>query len=228
MQVVILAGGKGTRLRPLTYQTPKAMLTINGKPFLEYQLKLIRSYGFCDAIVLAGYLGEQIMEYFGDGQKLGMNLQYVVEVHPLGTGGALKNGEDKLEKEFLLMNGDTFLPIDYGKIVNYFHQCNTMAAITVYDNRELVVPNNIAIGELNRVVHYNKKDSEGMTHVDAGALVLKKDVLNLVPSGRVCSLEEEIFPKLIKMKQLSAFTVSHRFYDIGTFKDLELINSVLK
>lgn len=228
MQVVILAGGKGARLRPLTYETPKPMFPINGKPFLEYQLELVKSYGFCDALILAGYLGKQILEYFGDGRNLGMNLQYAIEGHPLGTGGALKNAQDRLKKEFLLLNGDTFLPIDYVEVIDYFHLCNTMATITVYDNPGLVVPNNIAVRKSNKVVNYNKKYSKGMTHVDAGAIVLKKEILNVIPEGRVCSLEEDIFPELIKMRELSAFTISQRFYDIGTFKDLEVIKSVLK
>jgi len=113
MQVVILAGGKGTRLRPITYQVPKPMVPIHGKPFLQYQLELIKSLGINEVLLLVGYLGKQIEEYFGGGPKFGLNIEYSYENNPLGTGGALKNAEEKLAEKFLLLNGDTFLPMDY-------------------------------------------------------------------------------------------------------------------
>ncbi len=228
MQVVILAGGKGTRLRPLTYQMPKPMIPIHGKPFLQHQLELLKSFGLKDVLLLVSYLGNQIEEYFGDGAKFGLSIKYSYEETPLGTGGALKNAEDKLAEEFLLLNGDTFLPIEYGELIKYFYQYTKMGIIVVYYNSEDIVPNNIAIGESNFVFEYNKKDSKGMTHVDAGAIVFKKEVLNLIPNGQVSSLEEEIFHKLIKIKELLAFPTRKRFYDIGNFKEIKVIKRVLR
>ncbi len=228
MQVVILAGGKGTRLRPLTYQMPKPMIPIHGKPFLQHQLELLKSFGLKDVLLLVSYLGNQIEEYFGDGAKFGLSIKYSYEETPLGTGGALKNAEDKLAEEVLLLNGDTFLPIEYGELIKYFYQYTKMGIIVVYNNSEDIVPNNIAIEESNFVFEYNKKDSKGMTHVDAGAIVFKKEVLNLIPNGQVSSLEEEIFHKLIKIKELLAFPTRKRFYDIGNFEEIEVIERVLR
>ncbi len=94
MQVVILAGGEGTRLRPLTHKVPKPMVKVSGKPFLQYQLELIKSYGLTDVLILAAYLGNQIEDYFGNGSDLAMNIKYSYEDTPMGTGGALKNAED--------------------------------------------------------------------------------------------------------------------------------------
>lgn len=228
MQVVILAGGKGTRLRPLTYQQPKPMISINGKPFLEYQLKLVKSFGLTDVVILVGYLANQVEEYFGNGSLLGLSIKYSYEKKLLGTGGALKNAQDVLAQEFLLLNGDTFLPVDYGELIKYFYKNNKMVVITAYNNHNNIASSNITIGEANSVISYDKKDSRGKTHVDAGAIILKKDVLGIIPESLACSLEEEVFPKLIQMKQLLAFPTNQRFYDIGSHEGLSIIKEILK
>lgn len=228
IQAAILAGGKGTRLRPLTYRIPKSMVPIHGKPFLQYQLELIKSFGVNKVLLLVSYLGKQIEQYFGDGLRFGLKIEYFYEQFPMGTGGALKNAEGKLEKEFIVLNGDTFLVIDYIELVEYFYRSDKAGMITIYDNPDGIVPNNIAIGESNLVTDYNKRDSNGMTHVDAGVMVFKKDVLDLIPRGRLCSLEEEIFTKLIERKELLAFPTSQRFYDMGSYKGMETIGGVLR
>ncbi len=227
MQVVILAGGKGTRLRPLTYQIPKPMVTVHGKPFLHHQLELIKSFSINKVLLLVGYLGDQIEDYFGDGSKLGLEIIYSFEENPLGTGGALKNAEDKLLDEFLLLNGDTFLPINYNELIKCYKRFDKIGTIAVYDNSEKVVPSNIAVGISNKIINYNKRTSEGMTHVDSGAMIFKKDILKLIPEARTCSLEEEVFCKLIKRSELVAFISKQRFYDMGSFKELEMIKGVL-
>lgn len=227
MQVVILAGGKGTRLRPLTYRKPKPLVLIHGKPFLQHQLELIKSFNINNALLLVSYLGSQIEDYFGDGSRFGLKIEYSYEKIPLGTGGALKNAENKLSDEFLLLNGDTFLPIDYYKLVEYFHHSNKIGVITIYNNSKKVASNNIAIGVSNLVVNYDKKDSRGMTHVDAGTMVFKKELLNFIPD-QTCSLEEITFYELIKRKELAAFVCKQRFYDMGSFKELDAIKEVLR
>jgi NDP-sugar pyrophosphorylase family protein len=228
MQAVILAGGKGTRLRPLTYEIPKSMISIHGRPFLEYLLELIKPFGINEVLLLIGYLGEHIEKYFGNGLKFGLKVEYSYEKTLLGTGGALKNAADKLAKEFLLLNGDTFLPIDYGELIKHFHRSNKIGTVTVFNNTERIVPNNIAVGESNLVIDYNKKDSVGMTHVDAGAMVFKKDVLDIIPKTQICSLEEKVFHKLIRMRQLLAFPTNQRFYDTGSLEGLRLVEEVLR
>lgn len=177
---------------------------------------------------MVSYLGKQIEEYCGDGSKFGLKIEYSYEQTPMGTGGALKNAEDKLEKEFMVLNGDTFLPIDYIALVKHFYQSDKTGVITVYDNSESIVQNNIIIGEKNRVMSYNKKNSGEMTHVDAGVMVFKKEVLNIIPLGKECFLEEEIFNKLIKKGELIAFPTSQRFYDMGSYKGLETIWGILR
>lgn len=225
MQAVILAGGRGVRLGPLTDNMPKPMIPINGKPFLQHQLKLIKSAGISEVLILVGYLGAKIEAHFGDGSKFGLCIEYSHEKTPLGTGGGLKNAENKIRDEFLLLNGDTYLPMNYERLVNAFHQCGKTGMVTVYDNREKVATNNIAILEPDLVTGYN---TGRMTHVDAGVYVFNKNILDLIPDNKPCSLEKEIFHKLINEKELCYFAVKHRFYDMGSLRGLDVLKGVLK
>ena len=227
MQAVVLAGGRGTRLRPLTYQIPKSMVLIQGRPFLGYLLEFIKSFGINRVLLLIGYLGEQIEEYFGSGGRLGIKVEYSYEETLLGTGGALKNAASKLAKEFLLLNGDTFLPIDYGELMRCFCGCRKIGVVTASNNTERTVPNNIAVGESDLVLGYNKKDPGGMTHVEAGVMVFKRDVVDIIPKAEICSLEEEVFQRLIGMKELLAFPTDQRFYDMGSPEGLRLAEEAL-
>ncbi|MFA6129459.1 MAG: sugar phosphate nucleotidyltransferase [Candidatus Omnitrophota bacterium] len=228
MQVVILAGGKGMRLRPITKLVPKPMVPILGKPFLQYQLEFARSLGLKRFLFLTGYLGDQIKKYFGDGKKFGVKIDYSREKKLLGTAGALRNAAPKLDKEFLLLNGDTFLPIDYNKLIKYFKQCGRVGMVSVYDNAKKIVANNIAVDKSGLVIKYDKEDHKGMVCVDSGAVVFKKEVLSLVPAGEFCSLENDVFGKLIEKKELMVFTNSQRFYDMGSFQGLKVLKDKLK
>ncbi|MFA4889338.1 MAG: nucleotidyltransferase family protein [Candidatus Omnitrophota bacterium] len=109
-QAVILTGGEGRRLRPITETIPKSMIPIKGKPFLRYQLDLIKTFGINEVLILVGYLGEEIIKYFKDGKKFGLQIDYSFEKQLLGTAGALKNAEKKLNNYFLLLNGDHSCP----------------------------------------------------------------------------------------------------------------------
>ena len=226
MQVVILAGGEGTRLRPLTHKVPKAMVKVSGKPFLQYQLELVKSYGFTDVLILAAYLGKQIEDYFGNGSDLAMNIKYSYEETPMGTGGALKNAEDLLDKSFILLNGDTLLPIDYNELVEQFRKCDKTGLIIAYNNAEKIAPSNLRITDTGIVLAYSKETDEEMTHLDAGATVLKRRVLKSIPAGAICSLEKEIFPKLIEAREFGAIETVQRFYDMGSFEGLKIIEKV--
>ena len=229
IQAVILAGGEGMRLRPLTYKIPKPMVPINGRPFLWHQLKLIKSHGVTDVLILAGYLGKQIEDYFGNGFRLGLNIDYSYEEGLLGTGGALKRAENKLQEAFVLLNGDTYLSIDYKKVMDYFHQHRKIEAITVYNNSDKIAPNNVKIiEESNLVTGYSKKNNKDMNCLDAGLMVFKKKIVTFIKKNKKTSLEEEIFPKLIKIKELIAYPTSQKFYDIGSFQGLKFLREMLK
>lgn len=228
MQVAILAGGLGTRLKPLTETIPKPMVAINGKPFLEYQLEWLHRCGFRRILLLTGYLSDAIKDHFQDGRRFDLSIDYSVEATPLGTAGALKWAEARLEDSFLLINGDTYLAIDYGVMVARFETSGTPALMAVYGNADGIVPNNVAVSTEGLVSRYDKQRSAGLTHVDAGAYVFRKQVVDGIPSGRVCSLEGEIFPALVASGELGAYPVTDRYYDIGTFERLALAAQVIR
>ncbi len=227
MQVVILAGGLGTRLRPLTEKVPKPMVLIKGKPFLEYQLEMLKKHGFYDVVLCTGYLGEKIEEYFGNGENMGMHIKYSKEHEPLGTGGALQNAKKLLENEFVLAYGDTFLPMDYKRLVADFNKSKKLAMTVAFNNNPKIVLNNMEVSEVGEVLKYDKKNEGLANYVEAGVHVLKKDVLTHVPENSVFSLEEELLPILIEKKELHAHVTDKRFYDIGTFDRLKIFNQVL-
>lgn len=219
MQALILAGGLGTRLRPLTNTVPKPMVPILGQPFLAYQLELLKSNEITDIVLSVGYLGDQITDYFGDGSEMGLHIKYSFEKKPMGTGGGLKLASHLLQDEFFVLNGDTYLPIDYIEVANFFRASTKSGLLVTYDNllEDTTVPCNVSIDENMLVTKYKKdSDDKDLLLVEAGVSALRKMVLDLIPSDRPVSLEQEIFPVLIKQKELVSFTTHQRFYDIGS------------
>jgi NDP-sugar pyrophosphorylase family protein len=228
MQAVILVGGLGTRLRPLTNKIPKAMVLINGKPFLEYQLELLKKNKFTEILLCSGYLGEVIEEYFKDGKKLGLNIKYSKEEEPLGTAGALKYAERLLENNFLLLNGDTFINMDYQNLISFFDTQKKLGVLVVFENKPKIITNNIQINSNKEVIDYNKKEEKATANcVDAGAQVFNKNILELIPLGRKVSLEEEIWPILIKMGELYSYPIAEKFYDMGTNERINILEEFL-
>ena len=152
MQTVILAGGLGTRLRPLTEQTPKPMVEVEGRPFLEFIVEHIAGQGFRDILLLTGHLGEHVSDHFGDGRRFGVSIRYSREPQPLGTGGAIRAAWEQLADDFLLLYGDSFLPIDYVDVASAFYRASWPAMVVTYDNQTgyTDVLNNIAVDEIGR------------------------------------------------------------------------------
>ncbi len=225
-QAVILAGGLGTRMRPVTETIPKPMIPVCGKPFLQHQLELLRRNGADRALLLVSYLGEQIEQFFGGGESLGMQVSYAYEPSPLGTGGALKNAQPKLEDHFVVLNGDTYLDIDYAALVADFRKWNSSATI-IAGRGWVPVVNNLAVTNDGRVTSYRKRNPEGMTHTDAGAIVLSRKVLADLPDHKVCSLEEEVFPHLIRKGEMRAWVTSEPFFDMGSPEGLRALEERL-
>lgn len=228
MQAVILAGGLGSRLRPITETVPKPMVPVAGTPYLEYQLRELARQDIRDIVLLTGYLGEQIEEYFGTGERLGLRLRYSREPEPLGTGGALRLALPMLEEDFLVIYGDSYLPIDYQAVLARLRPSTAEGVVVVYDNRlsDTCVKNNIDLNESNFVTRY-EKDGEGLQYVDAGVLGLRISVLAESGEAAAFSLEKEIFPKLIARGRLLGFPTEQRFYDIGTLERLQIFENLL-
>lgn len=221
MQVAILAGGLATRLEPLTKEIPKSLILIQDKPFLEYQLEFLRKGGIKDVVLCIGHLGEQIEKYFGDGRKFGMNITYSYEGKQLlGTAGALKKAEKLLEDPFFTMYGDSYLSLDFADAMSYFKSQNKFALMSVYKNYDRYERSNTVIkGGL--VKKFSKKEeAKDMVYIEYGANIFRKEALELIPESLPYSLEE-LFPELIRRKELLAYEVRERFYQIGSPEGLE-------
>jgi NDP-sugar pyrophosphorylase family protein len=230
-QVVILAGGLGTRLRPVTMQIPKPMVRVAGVPYLEHQLRLLAQQGFRDVVLLTGYLGEQIEQHFGDGSRLGLALRYSREPAPLGTGGALRQAWSLLAEELLVIYGDSYLPIEYAKVVDTLRARDAAGVLVLYEDvsGETGVPGNVAIDRDHVVIRYDKSGAgdPALRYVEAGVLALRKSVLDVIPPRGAVSLEQEVFPRLIENRALVGLPTTQRFYDIGTPERLRAIERLL-
>lgn len=219
MQAVILAGGLGTRLRPLTHQVPKPMVEVGGRPFVEYIIHHLADQGFRRILMSVGYLGEQVESYFGDGTRCGVTIRYAREPRPLGTGGALRNALGMLDEEFLLLFGDSYLPIDYRALEASFHSVPALGLVVVYDDQggDTGVLKNLALDGAGWVSRYEKgTGSPDLKYVEAGVLCFRREVFAGLPRKEVVSLEHEIYPRLIACRQFRAVITSQRFFDIGT------------
>jgi len=216
LQAIILAGGFGTRLRPITYLTPKSMIQIGAYPFLQYLIQLLVRNKIQDIILSTGYLGGQIKRYFQDGRYFGANIEYSHEIFSLDTGGALKLAEPLLDNNFFIINGDTYLDIDYQDIYKKFKMSNKLGMIVVKEAEKA----NCRIDDNYNLVRY-KKDGLAKLYIDAGVWVLNERILDYIPENQKVSLEEKVLPILIKEKQIKTYITNQQFYDIGSFKRLK-------
>src|SRR3989344_320464 len=158
MQVVILAGGLGTRLGPITTTIPKPLVCVNDKPYLEYQIEYLKKFGFLDILLLVGHLGEKIESHFGNGEQFGVNIRYSYEKEQLGTAGGLKNAEPAITSDrFLLLYGDSFLPINLTELTDSFLESDKKCFLVIYNNQKNTdVKNNVKVDRENNVCAYEK------------------------------------------------------------------------
>lgn len=220
MQVAILCGGFATRLRPLTRSIPKCMLKIRGKPFLQYQIELLRMNQINKIVICGGYKAEQILDYFGDCSEFDVHLEYSIEEsQPLGTAGALKKAEGHLEDNFMVMYGDSYLPTDFHSIFNHYKSSGRLGLMTVYRNHHQYDKSNVSVRD-GFVTQYNKNAHDpSMVYIDYGLSVLNKKVLWHVERDTFTPLES-IFNKLVQSRELIAYIVKKRFHEIGSFAGL--------
>ncbi len=221
MQAAILAGGLGTRLRPLTDKVPKAMAPVNGKPFLEYQLELLRDQGVDDIVLCVGYKGEMIRDRFKDGKRLGVEIRYSSEGDRLlGPIGALKMAERHLGGSFFVTYGDAYLRLDYREMMRTLLANEEPAVMAVYRNQGRYGRSDVVV-EGGFVTAYDKVNSAPrMDWVNFGVTAMKKEALASLERGRVCD-EQTFYGGLAKERRLRAFEARERFYEIGSEKSLK-------
>ncbi len=220
MQAVILVGGEGTRLRPLTVGTPKPMLPLVNVPFIEYIVGLLKSHGIDEIILSAGYLPTAFDAHLGDGNELGVKLTYVTEETPLGTGGAVKNVEKHLKGTFIVLNGDILTNLNISQLIEYHQAKKAVATLTLTSVDDPTAYGLVPIDTTGRVLEFLEKPSwdEVTTDlVNAGTYVLEPEVLELIPPGENYSFERGLFPLLVdRGAQIVGFPSSAYWLDIGT------------
>jgi N-acetyl-alpha-D-muramate 1-phosphate uridylyltransferase len=227
MQVLILAGGMGTRLGSLTKNLPKSLVPINNKPFLEYQLEFLKRNNIHDIVLCVGHLGSQIIEQFGDGSSFNVNIRYSIEDELLGTAGAIKKAGPLLDDVFFTMYGDSYIFLDFRDVMRFFESNDNLALMTVYKNHNLYDRSNTAV-KGNLVKKYSKTEiSPDMVYIDYGVNVFRKRALDIVPENTYCSLET-IFPRLIEAKEFLAYEVKDRFFEIGSVNGLTEFTNYIK
>ena len=228
MQTVILAGGLATRLRPVTERVPKSMIKICGKPFLEYQIELLKDNGVLDIVLCLGYLGFKIREYFEDGKRFGVEIKYSEDGEKLlGIAGALKKAEKYLQEQFFLLYGDSYLPYDYQKIRKYFDNLSQLAMMVVYKNENRFDRSNVVVEDGKVKVYDKKNQTKEMVYIDSGLSLLRKEVLKMIPENTFFDLEK-VYQKLIEKEQIGAYETKQRFFEIGSFEGLKEFENLIK
>lgn len=227
-QTVIIAGGLATRLWPETKTIPKSLISISEKPFIDWQLTLLKEKGISEILLCVGYLGEQIEDFVGNGKKWGVNVSYSYEGERLlGTGGALRNALNKLDDKFFITYGDSYLPINYKNVLESFKKSNESALMTVYKNNGQFDKSNVAI-ENNKIKKYIKNSNDpDLIYIDYGLLIMSKDIIAKLPENETIDLAKPL-QDLVEKDKLATFEVEHRFYEIGSRSGIEMLENYLK
>jgi len=220
MQAVILAGGLGTRLRPLVDDRNKTMAPVAGRPFLEYLLMRLRRYGVADVVLCVGHGAELIRGYFGTGDGWQMRLRYSREEELRGTGGAIKMAQELIDGEsFLVMNGDSVFAVDLYRLADYHRRRNALVTVglaQVADTRRFGTVETDQTGRVVGFVEKGQGSPSGL--INGGIYVFDRGVLDLIPEGRAVSLEHEIFPTLVG-REFYGLAFGADFVDMGVPED---------
>ena len=220
MKAVILVGGEGTRLRPLTCNTTKAMVPVLNKPFLEHLLGYLKRHGITDIILAMSYLPHHIKDYFGDGVKTGVRLSYLIEEEPLGTAGAVKNAERYLDETFLMLNGDIFTDLDITAMIDFHRQSRAVATIAVTpvdDPTAYGLIETDARGRISRFIEKPSREQVTTNMINAGIYVLEPDILAKIPPRKNISIERETFQQLLaRQEAMYAYSSTAYWLDMGT------------
>ncbi|MBD3210975.1 MAG: NTP transferase domain-containing protein [Candidatus Lokiarchaeota archaeon] len=228
---LILSGGWGTRLRPLTCTIPKTLIPVGNKPVIERQMELLKSAGVKEIVLAVSVMSEFLKNYFGDGKRLGIKIHYTNEQSPMGTAGALKLAEPFLKDDnFFMLNGDVILNFNFKEMLRYHEEFNGIGTIA---SRQVEDPSRYGVLIINeesqKILQFLEKDEfdpdkhgEGSMPVNAGVYILEPEVFSHIEPHRKLSIERDIFPKLAAAKDLHHYPITGIWKDIG--KPYELLN----
>ncbi|HUA45949.1 MAG TPA: NDP-sugar synthase [Solirubrobacteraceae bacterium] len=219
MQALILAGGEGTRLRPLTSTIPKPVVPLVDRPFISYMLEWLRSHGVDDVILGCGFMADAVRSVLGDGSALAIRLRYLEEPRPLGTGGALKFAEELLDERFFMLNGDVLADLDLTAQLEQHERTGARATLALYPVEDPSAYGLVRCNPDDSVREFIEKpglDELDTNLISAGAYILERDILyGMPPAGANVSIEREVFPRLVG-NGLFGYVASGYWLDIGT------------
>ena len=226
-QIVIIAGGLGSRLGKLTQKTPKALIKIDKKPFIYYQLNQLSKQGFKKVVICVGYLGDKIKKYVGNGKKFNLNIKYSHENKKLlGTAGCIRKAIPSLEDNFFVTYGDTYLPVNFKNIQKSFEKQNAKALIAVYKNDNKLGSSNVCFKGKNIFYQKNSK-SKKMNFIEYGVSVFSKEIFTESKFKNLSDLSD-MLSLLSKRKKLKHYVVKKRFYEIGSNVGLKETKNYLR
>ncbi len=222
-KAVILCGGKGTRLRPITYEIPKVLMPIQGKTIVEHLFDLFKKYGVTDIYLAVYYLKEKIKDYFGDGARFGVKVTYIEEDKPLGTAGPIKKAAKYLNEPFFVTNGDELKDIKLDHMFKAHKRNNAMATIALTTVED---PSAYGVADLsgNRILSFvekPKKEEAPSKLISSGFYILTPEVLNLISGDKFVMLEKDVFPKIAEKGKLIGFPFSGQWFDTGNIERYE-------
>ena len=219
MKIVIMAGGRGTRIAEVNSEVPKPMIPIMNKPILEYEIECVKKQGFTDIILVVGYLGTVVQEYFGDGHKFGVHIEYVVEDNPLGTAGALYLLKDKIQDDFLLLNGDIIFDVDFHRFYDAHKKQGGVATILTHPNNHPYDSGIIVADEDGKVLNWLHKEDERLWYqnrVNAGLHMLSPKVFERFTELKKVDLDRDVLKPLIAEGELYVYDSPEYIKDMGT------------
>ncbi len=219
MHIVIMAGGKGTRIAQVRADVPKPMMPVLGKPILEHQLEVLKRQGYTEVTFVIGHLGEQIKQYFGTGERYGVSIRYIEEEQPLGTAGALYYLKDRIKEDFLLLNGDIIFDINIDRMLAYHKQKGGIATILTHPNSHPYDSGLVLADRDGKVTQWLTKEEERTycrNSVNAGIHILSPKVFSYFTEPKKVDLDREILKKLISAGQLFAYASPEYIKDMGT------------
>jgi NDP-sugar pyrophosphorylase family protein len=226
MQALILAGGKGTRLRPLTVYTPKPIVPVMNRPFLLYQIDILAKAGIKDIVLSLSYQPDKIEDLLGDGSDYGVHLTYVTEPSPMGTGGAYRYAADWLTETSVVLNGDILTDVDLSAIIEFHREKSSSATLTLTRVKDPSGFGLVQTDEESRVLRFLEKPKaedaakQNVNTVNAGIYVLEPSILDLIPAGEARSFEYDVFPAILeKGKPFFGFVMEDGYWrDLGNPK----------
>ena len=217
-----------TRLRPITEKIPKLLVEVAGEPFFSHQLRLLKKNGLTQLVLCVGHLGEMIVDQYGDGAKWGVKIEYSFDGPKLlGTGGALIAALPKLGEAFNVLYGDSYLPINYRAVGDFFLRSGKLGLMTVYENHDRYDTSNVQFADHEIKIYDKKNQTPAMHHIDYGLGVFRAAAFDGFPRDAVVDLAE-VQRSLVAKHQLAGYEITKRFYEIGSHEGLNELDALLR